>query len=46
MNEFLVMVSWLPHKILNRETHRGRRAAQFHRATGGDGQRGKPPVRF
>jgi len=33
------MASWLPHKILNRETHRGHRPAQFHHATGGDGQR-------
>ena len=39
MKEFFLLVSWLPHKILNRETHRGHRVAQFHRATGGDGQR-------
>ena len=36
MNEFLFLVSWLPHKILNRETHRDHRAAQFHRATRGN----------
>ncbi len=46
MNEFCLLVSWLPHKILIRETHRGHRPAQFHRATGGDGQRCKPPNGF
>jgi hypothetical protein len=39
MNEFILLVPWLPHKILQRETHRGHRPAQFHRAARGDGQR-------